>query len=163
MVRWLIGSICIPLALVGCSAETGARWHADKRFTAAERVEIVRGAEWLSQASGHDVGGVDFDYEVTSEQPLAHTIRRERGSMTERGETGLCQGDTVYLDPVGLPDEGMRIEFLAGLTAHELGHCELGLADDLDSDGIMHNITGLVWSEREEAQCKASPKCRPTP
>ncbi len=143
--------------LAGCAAPD-VRWHADKRFTTEERNAIESGAAWLEGASGHEVGAIAFDYEVTSDQPLAHTIRRERGSNgTERGATGMCAGGTVYIDPVGLPDEGMRAEYLPGLAAHEMGHCAVGLADDASTEGIMRVLYPMRWTAREANQV-ASPK-----
>ncbi len=138
-----------------CGCAEPARWHADARFTEEERVEIERGFAWLQEVSGRDLGGVDFRYEVTTPDPLPHTIRRERAAYLDRGATGLCTvtpGGAIYLDPIGLPDEGMRLDRLAGLTAHELAHCELGMADDPETGGIMRVIEPMRWTERETAQ-----------
>lgn len=155
MLKWSSG---LFLLLAGCAAEPDARWHADKRFTAEERASIEAGVAWLSAASGHDVGGVAFDYEVSSAEPLPHTIRRERGPDA----TGQCVGGlggTVYLGiDVGTPTRAIDVP---GWVAHELAHCELGLVDDPQSDGLMRVVTPPVWTEREAAQCHVSTACSP--
>lgn len=141
--RWLL--VGLTSLMLACGGEP-ARWHADTRFSPEERAEVVRAVVWLSEASGRDVGGVAFDYEVTSAEPLPLTIRREKPPRATA--TGLCTATdgrgTVYLSTT--------TGHLAGLTAHELSHCALGLADDPDSDGIMRDLDPMRWTEREQAQ-----------
>lgn len=140
------GLVVALVALVGACGGQPARWHADARFTPQERAEIVRAVVWLSEASGRDVGGVAFDYDVTLGEPLPLTIRRE--TPPHATATGFCTSTggrgTVYLSPT--------TGHLAGLAAHELAHCALGLADDADSDGIMRDLDPMRWTEREQAQ-----------
>jgi hypothetical protein len=137
--------LLVALGTLSC-ASPDVRWHADKRFTEAERASIQDGFAWLENASQHDMGGIAFDYEVTSADALPHTIRRERGPYGEHGATGLCSGQTIYLD---VTETGLYID---GLAAHELGHCELGLKDDFESVGIMRRLSPKAWTEREQAQ-----------
>ncbi len=147
------------VGLAGCvgGADDDARWHADERFTAEERVEVERAVAWLSAVSGHDVGGVAFDHRV-GQTPQPFTIRRERGPYGEAGATGVCHtgwgGPTVYLDT------NDAAPYLAAIAAHELAHCEMGLADDHASDGIMRVLEPMRWTDREATQCAASEKCR---
>ena len=142
-------AIVAALAMASCSVED-ARWHADARFTADERVAIQNAFTWLSGASTRDMGGVAFDYEVTGAQPLAHTIRRERAAIGEHGVAGYCTdvggGGAIYVDV------SEAAGALDGLVAHELAHCELGLRDDPDSSGIMHRISPMAWTPRESSQ-----------
>lgn len=149
-------ALAVVMMAVGCGGES-ARWHADTRFSPEERAEVVRAVVWLSEASGRDVGGVAFDYEVTSAEPLPLTIRREKPPHATA--TGFCTTTdgrgAVYLSP--------STRYLAGLAAHELAHCALGLADDADSIGIMRDLDPMRWTEREQAQCSASPTCADAP
>lgn len=141
--RWLL--VGLTSLMLACGGEP-ARWHADTRFSPEERAEVVRAVVWLSEASGRDVGGVAFDYEVTSAEHLPLTIRREKPPHATA--TGFCTATdgrgTVYLSPA--------TRHLAGLAAHELAHCALGLADDADSDGIMRDLDPMRWTEREKTQ-----------
>ena len=147
-----IVAAALGLLTTACSGEP-ARWHADARFTAEERAEIVRGVVWLSEVSGRDVGGVAFDYEVASPEALPLTIRRERPPHATA--TGYCTTTagrgTVYLSPT--------TGHLAALAAHELAHCELGLADDPESEGIMRDLDPMRWTACEQVQCLASATC----
>ncbi len=115
------------------------RWHADARFTPEERTAIVAGADWLSKNSGHDVGRIVFDGHPGN-------IRRERGPEG----TGQCLHGAVYL---GLDDANVRDVDVPGFAAHELAHCELGLVDDPESEGLMRVIEPMKWTDREAAQC----------
>lgn len=110
----------------------------------------MTGARWLADASGAAMPTFDWTYTPSSAEVLPRTIRRERSPT---GETGMCTTNgALYLDPTSTR--------LAGLAAHELGHCELGLADDFESEGIMHVLEPRRWTEREEGQCRASSLCR---
>lgn len=155
-------TVAVLVGLVGCTcaepdSARAADWRGDKRFSAEERAAIERGESWLAAHAGRLPATFDWSYDVAGEAPAAHTIRRERGPYGSRGASGLCVGSTVYLDPVGLPDEGMRPEFLPGLAAHEMAHCELGFVDgyhaaDPQSDGIMRVLYPMRWTSAEDAQ-----------
>lgn len=160
--RWHFGgSVGVFACLVSLLSPTGCAPDAapepdlvgDARFTAEEREAVQAGATWLYEQVGEPSpviawrDGPDLD------------IVRER-----RGATGLCSGGVVYLDPIGEPGEGMRIEHLPGLAAHELAHCVLGFVDayhagETQSDGIMRVLTPMCWTDAERAQCAASPRC----
>jgi len=154
----LIAAALATLSL-NCTAEQAGEWHGDARFSEAERAEIVRGVSWMHEQAGLPAPTFDWHYEVTSGEELPKTIRRERGKIGDaRGSTGLCSGSTVYLDPVGLPDENMKLEDLAGLAAHEFSHCELGFVDgyhpqDPPTDGIMRVLNPMQWTSAEVKQC----------
>jgi hypothetical protein len=135
-----------PSCALGCAAPS-ADWYGDARFSADERAAIENGEVWLAAHAGRAPATFEWGLEV-SEQPLAHTIRRER---SPRATTGLCLDGTVYLDP---DDRNATPGSLEGLAAHELAHCELGFADDPESAGLMHVVWPLAWTEREQAQLK---------
>lgn len=150
MPKWIVGLFL--LCLVGCSAEP-VDWHADARFTAEERTAIEEGARWLAEQSGTPVPTFDWTYEVTSDQLLRGTIRREKGPDA----TGECVGGiggTVYIWPEARPEINAPAigSMLDGLAAHELAHCTLGFVDDLATDGIMRVLSPMRWTEREQAQ-----------
>lgn len=154
----LLAAALLATLSLNCSPDE-ADWHGDARFTEAERGEIIRGVSWMHEKAGLPAPTFDWTYEVSA-QEMPHTIRRERGTIpgSDRGSSGLCSGMTVYLDPVGLPDEQMKPEYLAGLAAHEFSHCELGFVDgyhpeDPQSDGIMRVLSPMLWTSAEEAQC----------
>lgn len=139
----------LALLLSGCTCAPSADWHGDTRFSSDERVAIERGEAWLATSAGRTPATFAWDYEVTSEQALPHTIRRER---SPKGTTGYCtENRAMYLDPT---DPNAAPNSLDGLAAHEMGHCELGLRDDPKSDGIMHIVTPMRWTDREQAQLR---------
>lgn len=145
----------LALSLIGC-ASPSADWYGDERFTAEERVQIERGSAWLAEQAGRPAPSIAWTLDVDA-QPMPHTIRRERAPWSERGLAGACSSTkTVYLDPIGLPDEGMKIEYLAGLAAHELAHCTLGFADDYHGDhvgpGVMGTFGAMQWTAFERSE-----------
>lgn len=150
----------------GCAAERDD-WHGDERFTPDERVEIQRGTEWLRGQAGLPAPKIAWDYEVTGSEEIPKTIRRERGPGDgSSSATGSCSvaHHTVYLDPEGRPGEGMTLEVLAGLAAHEMAHCELGFVDgyhpsDAPTDGIMRVLRPMRWTHAEVTQCHVSAHC----
>lgn len=152
-------SLFVVVALLaGCSSPPEADWYGDKRFTAEERVQIERGSVWLAEQAGRPAPSISWTLEIAA-QAMPHTIRRERGPHADGSVAGLCKDKTVYLDPVGLPGENMKIEFLAGLAAHELAHCTLGFVDgyhpnDPPTDGIMRVLSPMRWTDAERAQCR---------
>ncbi len=132
----------VVLFLVGCHVEPTdpPDWYGDERFTEAERAEVQRGAEWLYAHAGLPVPRIEWG----NGEPA---IRRERGPL---GADGECSGTTVYIGAT---------ENLAGLTAHELAHCQLGFVDgyrtgDAPTDGIMRVLEPMRWTEAETAQCR---------
>ena len=157
--RLVVLALAAAGALAGCLDET-ADWHGDSRFTEAERAAIVEGDAWLAKQAGHPASTFDWTYEVTSAEPLAHTIRRERGPDGDHGTTGWCSdiggAGALYLDP---DDSNAAPGSLAGLAAHELAHCEFGLHDDAESEGLMRVVQPMRWTDRERAQCAATGRC----
>lgn len=149
--------LALVMSLFGCAAGR-ADWHGDARFTAEERASIESGEAWLAEHAHREPATFDWTYNVTSEEPLAHTIRRERGA----NGTGECVGGvggTVYLGiDVETPTRPVDVP---GWAAHELAHCELGFVDDLQTDGIMRVVTPMRWTAREEAQCHVTTACGP--
>lgn len=150
MTRW--AAALAGLTLLGCAPEK--TWHADTRFTESERAAIVAGEQWISEAAGHAPRGVVFDYVPSSSQPLPSTIRRE----SKGGNAGLCDSGALYLAP------DVDLEWLPGLTAHEMAHCRYGFRDGYGEDGvpssgIMRVLSPMRWTAAEEAQC-AERGCR---
>ncbi len=128
-----------------CTCEPEPDWHGDVRFSAEERTAIERGEAWLATSAGRQPSTFAWDY-VATERVEPRTVRREN-----TGHTGLCHDGTraVSLDP---DDPNAMPGTLDGLAAHEMAHCELGLVDDPKSDGIMHRVTPMLWTAREQAQ-----------
>lgn len=153
------------LSFGGCASEDDADWYADRRFTSAEREGILRGAAWISARVGRPAPRISFDYEFTGE-PVPNTIIRESvddrfpDALVDLGAVGLCSGSTG-------PKHFIVLDFTlfwadpAILAAHELGHCELGLADDHSSVGIMRwsGVDALSWTPLEDQQCRSNPSC----
>ncbi len=146
----------LAVMLGGCAAnraEHRADWRGDVRFSADERAAIETGEAWLAMHAGQEPATFDWTYEAGGARE-AQTIRRERGRPDA---AGLCERGTVYIDPIGLPNEGMRPEYLPGLAAHEFAHCELGFVDgyhagEAHTDGIMRVLYPMRWTEAEDAQ-----------
>lgn len=134
------------------AVEPSRDWLGDARFSDAEKAKILEGTAWLHEQAGLPVPRITWS--ELGDLPVARSIRRERGYYGDTRPVGLCQGETIYLDPEGRDD-------LAGIAAHEMGHCVLGFADDPESEGIMHHAEPMLWTEREEEQCATSPRCSP--
>lgn len=159
-----VGSASALAGCGSCGAVAPSAWHGDSRFTADERQAIESGEAWLAAHAGRAPATFDWSYDATNALSAqeAHTIRRERGPRDDSGEcTGFTvhvgRGTTVYLDPVGLPGDGFRPEYLPGLAAHEMAHCELGFVDgyrlnDVPTDGIMRVLYPMRWTAAEDAQ-----------
>lgn len=136
-------------------------WHADKRFTDVERQKIIEGDAWLSLQSGHEPSEIIFDFDPPPGLWDAFTIRRERGILSNgTGATGLCMGGAVFLDVDSLG----KIEYLPGLTSHEMAHCRFRFKDgyrpgDKITEGIMRVLYPMRWTELEEEQCRET-NCR---
>lgn len=146
---WCAVAVVSALACGCVREEREADWFGDQRFSAVERREIERGAAWLYEQGGLEPPRIVWTYRVTSGEPLPRTIRREVGPGRE---TGFCtDSGAIYLDPTPTPEHPT---YLAGLAAHEMAHCVLGLADDPQSEGIMHDLDPLAWTAREAAQCE---------
>ncbi len=153
----------MALGMLGCGDED-ADWYVDDRFSAEECIEIDRGATWLYAQAGRPAPVLRWTYRVTSESPYRRTIRRDPmpgHPVTQHGGscTSLEGNGTVYLWP------DPEAPQLAGLTAHELAHCELGFVDRYRavdgslSDGIMRVLTPMLWTESEREQCERSDRC----
>lgn len=140
--------VLAALCLAGCTTPH-FDWYGDERFTTNERSAIEAGEAWLAMHAGREPASFAWDYKVTSEERLPHTIRRERGPSGDMGTTGACVGATVFMDP---DDPNAAPNSLDGLAAHEMAHCELGFVDDIESDGIMHVLVPKRWTNREDAQ-----------
>lgn len=150
----------LAASLTACATPV-ATWHGDARFTPEERASIEGGEGWLAEHAGREPSTFDWAYDVTSDEPLPHTVRRERGP----DGTGQCVGGiggAVYLGiDVGTPTRPIDV---LGWAAHELAHCELGFVDDPKTDGLMRVVTPPRWTEREQAQCAEHPDlCHASP
>jgi hypothetical protein len=132
-----------------------AAWVGDAHFSDVERSQIVEGVAWIHARAG--LPPPSFTWAELSDEPRPWTIRL--GYVTEDVEAmanaGHCSGGrTIYL----APDMGAE---LPAIAAHEMGHCALGLDDDEMSEGVMRHALPLAlrWTDREEGQCAASPRC----
>jgi hypothetical protein len=142
----------LALFVLGCASEPDEPpdWHGDERFTAAERVEIQRGANWLHGHAGLPTPRIEWSSAAATHP---RSIRRERAAQA----SGACvDGTTVYIDT---NDPNVRPVDVAGLAAHELAHCVLGFVDgyresERRTDGIMRVITPMAWTADEQAQCR---------
>lgn len=152
-------AVVLLLSMSACG-DGEADWHGDERFSSDERAAIESGESWMAEHAHRLPATFDWSYSVTSVQPLAHTIRRERGPRGDTTTTGLCANnrETVYLDP---DDPNATPGTLDGLAAHEMAHCELGFVDDPETDGIMRVLSPKRWTGREDEQCHVTTACAP--
>lgn len=149
----MLAVLAVLVMMCGGCAAPEVDWHGDARFSADERAAIEAGEAWIAQHAGRQPATFDWTYNVTSEYPLDHTIRRERGPLSD-GTTasGLCWRTTMYLDLADANPEARE-----GLAAHEMAHCELGFVDgyhpsDPPTDGIMRVLFPMRWTAAEDAQ-----------
>lgn len=134
--------------MLSCTSE--ATWRGDSSFTEEERGEIERGAAWLHHMAGQEPPVIAWE---TLGDDRFRTIRRNDHPTAER------MGECTAEDEIFLPSGGGAVTQSAGLAAHEFAHCILGFKDDPGSVGLMGQGVwrGLIWSDAEEAQCRAHP------
>lgn len=152
-------------SFLGCAVEAeNADYYGDVNFSPEERAHIEEGAAWLYAQVVEPAPKISWTYKGGYKNTIPGAIVKGRG-ITDQGTTlGLCSGGVIYLDPIGLPGENMKPEYLPGLTAHEMAHCAFGFVDgyrdsEKQTDGIMQVLYPMRWTSAEQEQCAVSSKC----
>ncbi len=138
------------VALVpGCFADPGDM-HGDETFTAAEREDIVTGAEWLAAQTGHPARAIVFDLPHDADCGAGDILRTEGSGGVRDAHTGCIV--------LGVANQRSREQFQA-LAAHELGHSKrLDHVDD-PASLMWHDLPKLRWSKADQAECRRVGYC----
>lgn len=140
----------LVLTATGCGHDYENVLRGDVTFTALERVEVERGASWLSSHTNgppleivwdapHDESGCG--YGTIQRRPL------ENGGLTSGAGHCITLGTNT--------DERLRLDAMA---AHEFGHWRMG--SEHVASGLMQRANAtLTWSDEDHALCVAKGRC----
>lgn len=147
--RALLGLVLGCLFAIGCTQTEAPAVRdyiiGDESFTPTERAEIMKGAAFITAATGRAVPEIRWEPLRSVDEDM--TIKRWH---FEPGHLGNCNIGHFWaaIDPSQTAPEKM-----ADVAAHELGH-GLGL-EHIDGDGTMNPAAhpGLTWSDADEESC----------
>ena len=142
-----IAAVLLGLSLLGCGGG-GPDWHGDTTFTAAERLQVQAGVDWMTAAAGHEPDLIVWDAPHDVETTIPWTIVRWSGVAA--GDYGRGR---VRLGNVGF----VGAYTLTSLAAHELGH-HYGMRDVPSGVAMRHHGPELEWNAADQSECDA--RCR---